>query len=202
MRSATTKRLWLATMLPAARPAHGLQCLRAPRSSSASRLEVSLSGTGVFMSGDDDQFRQRHGIPPDFTGGVDDLYMEWLWGDDGSIELEGRGIVDANDWLAKLKIERTDKGYLTAGYRQFRTWYDGTGGFFPQNAAIFSLFDEDLRLDRGEGWFEAGIRAPHVPEITVRYAQLFRSGQKSSTIWGDTTQTGGFGTRIHRSLVL
>lgn len=173
-------------------------CWAAP--SSAQELEpvareVTVSGTAAFLNGDDDQFRQRHGIPPDFTGGVDDLYMEWLWGEDGSIELEGRGIVDANDWLARLKFERTDKGYVSAGYREFRTWYDGTGGFFPQNAAIFSFFDEDLRLDRGEGWFEAGLRAPNVPELTVRYAQLFRDGQKSSTVWGDTTLTGGFGTR-------
>ena len=157
--------------------------------------ELKLSGTAAFLNGDDDQFRQRHQIPPDFTGGVDDLYMEWLWGDDGSIELEGRGIVDANDWLARFKMERTDKGYVDAGYREFRTWYDGTGGFFPQTATLFAFFDEDLRLDRGEGWVEAGLRAPNVPELTFRYAQLFRNGQKSSQIWGDTNLTGGAGTR-------
>jgi hypothetical protein len=157
--------------------------------------EVTLSGTASFLNGDDDQFRQRHGIPPDFIGGVEQLNMEWMWGEDGSIELEGRGIVDANDWLARLKLERTDKGYVDAGYREFRTWYDGTGGFFPQNAAIFSFFDEDLRLDRGEGWIEAGLRAPNVPRLTFRYAQFSRDGQKSSTSWGDTNLTGGAGTR-------
>jgi hypothetical protein len=157
--------------------------------------ELSLTGSAAFLNGNDDQFRARHGVPPDFIGGVENLYMEWLWGEDGSIKLDGHGIVDANDYLARLRMEKPEAGYFSAGYREFRTWYDGTGGFFPQNAAIFSIFDEDLRLDRGETWFEAGLRAPDVPELTFRFTHLSRKGQKSSLVWGDTTQTGGFGVR-------
>ena len=157
--------------------------------------EVSVSGTAIFMNGDDDQFRQRHGLPPDFTGGVENLYLEWLWGDGGTIKLEGRGMVDYNDYVARLRIDQPDKGFVSAGYTEFRTWYDGTGGFFPQNAALFSFFDEDLRVDRGHAWLEAGLRLPDVPAITARYRHLFREGQKNSLTWGDTQLTGGFGSR-------
>lgn len=157
--------------------------------------EISVNGTASFLNDDDDQFRARHGIPPDFIGGIENLYMEWLWDDDGSIKIDGHGIFDANDYLARIRLEKPEKGYLSAGYREFRTWYDGTGGFFPQNAASFVYFDEDLRIDRGEGWFEGGVRVPDVPELTFRYAHLFRDGQKGSLSWGDTTQTGGFGIR-------
>jgi len=171
--------------------------LRDAHAADAERVaaEVSITGTGVIVDDDEDQFRQRQRVPIDGFGGIENLYMEWLYGDDVSIKLEGRGIVDANDYLAKLRIEKFEGGYVSAGYREFRTWYDGTGGFFPQNSAIFSIFDENLKLDRGEAWFEAGVRAPDAPKLTFRYAHFKRDGKKSSTIWGDTTLTGGFGTR-------
>src|SRR6185503_15858741 len=99
-------------------------------------------------------------------------------------------LFDNNDYLAKLRVEKRDKGYVSTGYREFRTWYDGTGGFFPQNRLLISYFDEDLALDRGEAWFEAGLRVPNVPNVTARYTHLFRDGTKSSTAWGDTALTG------------
>jgi hypothetical protein len=157
--------------------------------------EISITGTGVIVDDDEDQFRQRHRVPSDGFGGIENLYMEWLYGEDVSIKLEGRGIIDANDYLAKIRIEQPDKGYVSAGYREFRTWYDGTGGFFPQNSTIFSIFNEDLNLDRAETWFEAGVRAPDAPKLTFRYAHFSRDGKKSSTSWGETTLTGGAGTR-------
>jgi hypothetical protein len=157
--------------------------------------DISITGTGVIIDDDEDQFRQRQRVPSDGFGGIENLYMEWLYGEDVTIKLEGRGIVDANDYLAKIRIEKPDKGYVSAGYREFRTWYDGTGGFFPQTSTIFSVFDENLHLDRGQAWFEAGVRAPNAPKLTFRYAHLSRDGKKSSNSWGETNLTGGAGIR-------
>ena len=153
--------------------------------------EVSLTGTGVIVDDDEDQFRQRHRVPNNGFGGVENLYMEWLHGEDVSIKLEGRGIIDANDYLAKIRIEKPEKGYVSAGYREFRTWYDGTGGFFPQNAAIFSIFDENLELDRGEAWFEAGVRAPDAPPWPTdeyRIAAMKNSAPRSASCAVTATQ--------------
>jgi hypothetical protein len=75
------------------------------------------------------------------------------------------------------------------------TWYDGNAGFFPKNGQWFSLYDNELHIDRGEIWFEGGLTLPDKPQITIRYAHEFRKGQKDSTEWADTTLTGGFGTR-------
>jgi len=158
--------------------------------------EISVSGTtAIVSSGDDDQFRQRHGLPPYFTGGVENLRMEWSWGDGGSATLDGRSLFDAGDYLARLKIEKANTGYIKTGYRQYRTWYDGTGGYFRPTDTIFHLYDEDQHLDRGEGWFEIGLRMPNIPEVTLRYSHLSRDGQKNSVEWGDTQLTGGSGTR-------
>ena len=47
-----------------------------------------------------------------------------------------------------------------------------------------------MHVDRGDAWIELGLRAPNWPEITIRYDHEFRFGQKDSTVWGDTNQTG------------
>jgi len=47
-----------------------------------------------------------------------------------------------------------------------------------------------MHIDRGDAWIELGLRAPNWPEITIRYDHEFRFGQKDSTVWGDTNQTG------------
>ena len=48
----------------------------------------------------------------------------------------------------------------------------------------------EMHIDRGDAWIELGLRAPNWPEITIRYDHEFRFGQKDSTVWGDTNQTG------------
>jgi len=42
----------------------------------------------------------------------------------------------------------------------------------------------------GNAFFEAGLRIPNLPEVTVRYDHSYRDGTKDSTIWGDTALTG------------
>ena len=86
-------------------------------------------------------------------------------------------------------------GYVRGGYRQQRTWYDGNGGFFPQNEQWFSLYDDALALDRGQAWIEGGLTLPDWPVISFKYTYEFRDGQKDSTAWGSSTLTGGLGTR-------
>ena len=82
-------------------------------------------------------------------------------------------------------------GYIKAGFTEFRSWYDGNGGFFPHNGGTFfhHRFPE-MHIDRGDAWIELGLRVPNWPEITIRYSHEFRDGQKDSTTWGDTTLTG------------
>ncbi len=160
---------------------------------SASR--IVLSATGSSVNNDEAQFKQRNRIDDDAIGGVEDLYLEWLVGDNGTLRLNGRAIAGNNDYLLDLKYDHTDAGFVSAGYREFRNWYDGSGGFFPPGNTFISYFDEDLALDRGAAWFEAGLRRPGIPELTLRYDRLTRDGMKSSSLWADTNLTGTSGTR-------
>ncbi len=157
---------------------------------------VVTSVTGVWTDDDEHQVSRRHGLgDDDVVGGLEALRMEW-YGDEGeSMLLEGRAIVDNSDYLLTLDFKQPEKGFVSAGYKEFRTYYDGSGGFFPQTGAFPSIFGEGLELDRGRAWFEGGMRVPGLPELTLRYDHMFRDGEKSSTIWGDSSDTGGLGNR-------
>lgn len=102
---------------------------------------VVTSVTGIWIDDDENRFSRRHGVADDdLIGGIEELRMEW-WGDEGeSVSLEGRAVVDNNDYLLKLGFDMPEKGFVSAGYREFRTYYDGSGGFFlrPVRSSIFS----------------------------------------------------------------
>jgi len=157
--------------------------------------QLVVSTTGSLAHDDASQFKQRQRVDDNAIGGIEKLYMEWLTGEDGTLRLQGRAVAGNNDYLLKVDYDAPDKAFVSAGYRAFRTWSDGSGGFFPPNAAFFSLFDQDLALDRGQAWFKAGLRVPELPKLTLRYDHFDRNGKKDSTIWGDTDSTGGSGRR-------
>src|SRR6185369_11986446 len=157
---------------------------------------ITLGVGSTFVDGDEAQFMRRHQIPKGPFGGVEDFHWEQLVGKKGIFQIDGRGIFDNHDYSIRLALSDPDKGYLRAGYTEFRTWYDGSGGYFPGGTNNwFELYNDELHIDRGEAWFEAGLTLPDKPQISFRYAHQFRKGQKDSTEWGDSNLTGGFGTR-------
>ncbi len=146
---------------------------------------------GVFSKGNKAQLQQRLGLPGAAFGGITDFHWEQPVGKRGTFSMDGRGIFDNHNYLLKLRLDEPDKGYLEFGYREFRTWYDGSGGFFPRGTNHwFGLYDDELHVDRGELWFEAGVRYPDMPQVTFRFLHGFRRGMKDSTIWGDSIRTG------------
>ena len=139
-------------------------------------LELSIGN--FFVSGNDAQFQQRHQRPAGVFGGVEDFHWETTVRTNGLFTVDGRAIFDSHDYALTLGLTLPEKGFVRAGYREFRTYYDGSGGFFPPNGLWFDLFDDEMAVDRGEAWFEAGLTLPNLPVITFRYSHQFRDGDK------------------------
>lgn len=148
-----------------------------------------ISVGGLRVDGDEAQFQFRHSMPRDAFGGVEDFHYQRMVGKKAFFQMDGRGIFDANDYSLTLELVQPELGFVRGGYREYRTWYDPSGGFFPQSEAWFSLFDDELTLDRGRAWIEAGLTLPDKPQFTVRYTHEFRNGLKDSTIWGESNLT-------------
>jgi hypothetical protein len=152
---------------------------------------IELGIGGVITSGDKAQFEQQHWLPGDQPyGGIQDLHFEGSMGKDGLFSVDGHGIWDAHDYDMQVQLSKPKLGYIKAGFTEFRSWYDGNGGFFPHNDVFFPPPFPEMHIDRGDAWIELGLRVPNWPEITIRYEHEFRDGQKDSTIWGDTSLTG------------
>ena len=151
---------------------------------------IELGIGGLITNGDAAQFKQEHRISGDVFGGIQDLHYEHAVGKKGLFSIDGHAIFDNDDYDVKVELSQPGLGYIRAGYTEFRSWYDGNGGFFPVNGQFFEPPFPEMHIDRGEAWVELGLRMPKLPEITFRYSHQFRDGQKDSTIWGDTNLTG------------
>ncbi|HTL78139.1 MAG TPA: hypothetical protein VL136_01935 [Candidatus Babeliales bacterium] len=152
---------------------------------------IELAMGGVITSGDRAQFEQEHRLPGDQVyGGIQDLHFEGTVGKDALFSVDGHALWDFNDYDVTVQLAKPNLGYIKAGYTEFRSWYDGNGGFFPHNDVFFDPAYPEMHIDRGDAWIELGLRAPDWPEITIRYDHEFRFGQKDSTVWGDTNLTG------------
>lgn len=170
--------------------ANGQQTPQAEETPAEYNNWVTLGVGGVSLSGDGAQFQQRHWIKDGIFGGIEDLHWEPEINKDVTLKVDGHAMGGNEDYLASIELAFRDVGYIKAGYRGFRTWYDGNAGFFPRNGLFFELYDNDFSIDREDVWVELGLRVPNWPEITFRYQRVSREGQKDSTSWGDTTRTG------------
>ncbi|HJW39268.1 MAG TPA: hypothetical protein VJ420_11695 [Candidatus Udaeobacter sp.] len=153
---------------------------------------IELGIGGVITNGDRAQFEQEHRLPGgQVYGGIQDLHFEQTFDKNGLFSIDGHALWDFNDYDITVQLSKPKLGYIKAGFTEFRSWYDGNGGFFPHEGAMyFQPPFPEMHIDRGDAWVELGLRVPDWPEITIRYSHEFRDGQKDSTIWGDTNLTG------------
>jgi hypothetical protein len=156
-------------------------------------FDVSVGGMAV--DGNKAAAQHRFGLPASAYGGVGDLHYEADLSKTRLLKIDGHGLFDNEDYGVRLDLTESDKWYVRGGFNQYREYYDGSGGWFPANNQWFNLYDDRFELLRGSAFFEAGLRLPKLPEITVRYQHDYRDGTKDSTVWGDSALTGGNGVR-------
>lgn len=141
------------------------------------------------------QFQKNTQKVKDGFGGIESLYVTKDLNDTTNLELKGRALAGDSDYLLDLTITKDDVGYLKFGYKGFREFYDGMGGYMPTTGFMKHLYNEDMHVDRGDLWFEAGYTAPDKVNFRLRYDLLTRKGDKDSTSWGDSNVTGVSGTK-------
>jgi hypothetical protein len=147
-------------------------------------------GMGGFLTqGNKSQAQQRNQNSSGVFGGIEDLHIQQNIAKGTTMTLDGRGIFDEHDYKLSLAVEKEKLGYLRFTASEFRTWYNGDGGYFPPSGAYYSQPGDALGLDRGDFSIEGGLTLDKAPKITFKYEHTFREGEKSSTIWGDTHQT-------------
>lgn len=154
---------------------------------------VSVGGGYAFVGGNKGEYKHQQDTNDGGFGGVDDFHWQEFVGKSGTFTMDGRGVFGNRDYDLKLDMTDPNLGYIRAGFTEFRTWYDGSGGYYPLNSLSFQPYESDLFVDRRSGWVEAGLTLPDLPSFIFRYEYDSREGMMDSTSWGQTTLIPGGG---------
>ena len=146
--------------------------------------------TYVNVSGNRGQFREDHWMKDNWSGGIEEFTTQQKLGKDWQLTLEGTGIFDDENYKLGLEIAKPEFGFFRAGFTQFRKYFSDQGGFFQGFAPSSFRLNQDLALDNGDIYVEAGLRLPNLPKLTIGYERKYRDGTKSLLEWGEVTQSG------------
>lgn len=132
------------------------------------------------VSGDERKFREHNWQTEDWAGGLEHLRLQERLTNGVLVTTEARAIVDQNDYLLKLRLEKPDLGFIDAGFQQYRRYTDDTGLWYSgYNFPVPSL-NQDLALDVGKSWIDLGLTLPNWPKMTLGYEHQYKEGDKSS----------------------
>ena len=145
---------------------------------------IKISGYAPAVSGDKAAFATRTDNPSVGSYGVEDLFFTKDISDGTTMKIQGRALSGTDDYLASLNLTKDSLGSIDAGYKRFRTFYDGIGGFFPQTDTFFSMNPEELHVDRGTAWVDFKFAKGDSLVVTLSFHDDVRTGQKDSTEWG------------------
>jgi hypothetical protein len=164
----------------------GSPAATAPAEPAVAANWITFTIGGAFVSGDDANFSRRMRTDDDFYGGIRDMYYSHALNDSTTLTLDGHALPGNDDYEFNMDLEKADLGYIKAGYKQYRTWYDNSGGYSPLAGNRWvQMGNDDCSIDRGTLYLEAGLRMENLPEITFRYTHSMRDGNKDSLAWGD-----------------
>ncbi len=151
---------------------------------------IKIGALGAAIDGNEAAFQRRVQQPSSGALGIEDMYFTKELNKETTMAIDGHALFGSDDYLAKVNFTKSDTGSFELGYKSFRTYYDGIGGFFPLNNQWNAMNPEDLHVDRGEFWADAKLARPDQPVFELKYVDGFRGGKKDDTVWGDSDFTG------------
>lgn len=157
-------------------------------------LKVAFGGGGAWVDGDEARYQKHYAHRADGYGGLFEFTRRKVI-DGGFISVDGKFVAGNADGLLDVRWETFDRHYFNVGFRQFRTWYDGSGAWYPGGDTWITLYDDAMAVDRSRLWVEFGIIPRDKPHLILRYEHRRRSGNKDSTRLGDSALTDGNGLK-------
>ena len=171
------------TNSPAVKPLTPQQMYEGGKDTYTDWVELSTGGL-MTSSGSTAQAQQQYQLSKGVFGGISDLHMQQEVAKNTTVTLDGHALFDQNDYKVILGLSREELGYVKFTASDFRTWYNGAGGYYPPTGLQYKLPNDDLSLDRGSISVEAGLTLKDLPQAVFKYTHSYRDGDKSSTIWG------------------
>jgi hypothetical protein len=151
---------------------------------------ITFSAGGANIDGSKAAYQARTASAKSGALGIEDMRFDYDLKNDSTLTVTGRALAGQEDYLLNFKLAKDEVGSLEVGYKTFRTFYDGAGGFFPIGNTWLPVFSRELYVDRGQFSLKGTIALPNAPVVSFKFSQTTRDGRKDSTILGDTNLTG------------
>ncbi|MCE0497292.1 MAG: hypothetical protein LV481_05020 [Methylacidiphilales bacterium] len=148
---------------------------------------MTLGVGSSFVTGNKAEFQSQRNTKSGVFGGVQDFHWQTFVGKNATFTMDGHALVGNHDYDIKLDYTDPTLGYLRMGYTEFRTWYDGDGGYYPPKNETFQPYESDPYIDRRSAWVEGGLTLPDWPTLSFRYEYDSRIGFMDSTSWGQNS---------------
>jgi hypothetical protein len=147
-------------------------------------MTLNSSLLSVISVGDREKFEEDHWVTRNVSGGIEDFnyFKEYTNGD--SLEIGARAIAYNDDYAFNVDYQKEGVGSLKFAFKEFRKYYDGTGGYGTVNfVPRFFETGKDLHLDIGSFKLEGILAREGAPKYTFAYERAFRNGDKSILGW-------------------
>ena len=141
----------------------------------------------TFVSGNEQKYREHYWQREGLDGGVGQFDLWEQTAPDTTFSLSGS--LSQYDYNLLLQDDRTDVGFIHAGWNQYRKYFDTTGGYDPLISPSVTSVSRDLYLDVGRGWADFGLTLPGWPQMVLGYEYQYRQGYESTLSWNTTTQS-------------
>jgi hypothetical protein len=138
----------------------------------------------IDVSGNQSKFRELEGVNPGFSGGAEEFSFTQQTSPDEKISVTGHVIVPSQDIEVKLAVDKTDRGFIHAGFDEWRTYYNDVGGYDPVVTPPEFSLNRDLYVENGDAWIDFGLTLPRQPQVVLGYEYQFQNGNKSMLDWG------------------
>jgi hypothetical protein len=150
-------------------------------------LMVDAMVGGRAVHGNEAKFRELENTRDGAVGGVNDFSLHEQVNPSEKLSLDGRVQVPNQDYQLNLALDETDRGFVHAGFDQWRKYYDSSGGYNALAAPPEYNLNQDLYVDDGRFWVDLGLTPPNRPQVVLGYEYQYRQGSEATLDWGNAT---------------
>lgn len=166
-------------------------------------ISLTTSVLVPVTTGDREKFEEDHWVSRNTSGGIEDFSYLKEYKNGDSLEAGAKVDPNNNDYAFKVDYEKEGVGSLKFAFKEFRKYFDGTGGFYPLFVATaaspttYSETSPDLHMDIGDIKLQGILAREGQPKYSFSYERYFKHGTKSLLMWGTVTGAGNVQKKIY-----